>query len=133
MAYRRRSKRTGDYVKSDEKTKINSETVVSGIESDGVVTTRYEIDSYNIIKSFVKDVIDADRVFIRDAKDYCGVLIDNDNRKPICLLYFKNDQKYIGLFTEGKEKKVPINSLNGLFLYEDFFKATVIEYLEKHE
>ena len=41
-----------------------------------------------------------------DTKSYCGVLVDDNNRKPLCRLHFNAASvKYIGLFDEGKHEK----------------------------
>ena len=51
---------------------------------------------------------------------YCGVLLDDNNRKPICRLHFNASQKYIGLFdSERKEERVPIGSVEEIYQFGD--------------
>lgn len=38
----------------------------------------------------------------RDKQNYSGVLLDNDNLKPLCILHFNAKQKYLGIFDENK-------------------------------
>jgi hypothetical protein len=71
-------------------------------------------------------VVDVGRVFMRDTQSYCGVLLDDNNRKPICRLHFNRSQKYIGLFDEQKaETRVPIDSLSDIYNYCDQLRVTV--------
>jgi predicted type IV restriction endonuclease len=97
--------------------------------SDGIVTTEEEIEGYNIIKAILRDTIDVKRIVMRDTKSYCGILLDDNNRKPICRLRFNSSyQKYFGMFSQKQEEKVPINDVNDIFKYADKIKITVSEY-----
>jgi len=94
-----------------------------------IVTTGEELEGYYIIKAILRESLDLKRVAIRDKKSYCGVLLDDNNRKPICRMYFNSKQKYLGLFTEDKdEEKVPIDDLNCIYEYADKLKNTVNSY-----
>lgn len=81
-----------------------------------VVTTEEEKEAYYIIKAILVEGIDPERVFMRDAKSYCAILLDDNNRKTICRLYFNTKQKYIGIFDENNENvKHPINNLSEIY------------------
>ncbi|HBL14512.1 MAG TPA: hypothetical protein DD379_24620 [Cyanobacteria bacterium UBA11162] len=72
----------------------------------------------------------------RDKISFCGILLDDNNRKPICRLYFNNPQsKKLELFDYSEDKrqeeKVPIENLNDIFKYSDRLKATVAYYEKK--
>ncbi len=67
-------------------------------EQLSVVTTADELQAYYAVKSMLYGVVDAKRVVLRDVQSYCSVLLDDNNRKPICRLYFNGTQKYLGLF-----------------------------------
>ena len=44
-------------------------------------------------------------------------------------MYFNGKQKYLGLFTEGKnEEKIPIKDLNSIYSYADKMKSIVSHY-----
>jgi hypothetical protein len=97
--------------------------------SEEIITTDEEVQGYYIVKSILRENIDLKRIVIRDKKSYCGILLDNNNRKPICRMYFNTKQKYLGLFTEGKnEEKVPIEDLNHMYSYADKLKIIVSNY-----
>jgi hypothetical protein len=91
-----------------------------------VVTTEEEIEGYFVVKSVLRDVVNVKRIHIRDAKSYCSVLLDNNNRKPICRLYFNRVQKYIGLFNENRqEERIPIDEIDDIYQYAERLIATV--------
>jgi hypothetical protein len=100
------------------------------ITDDGIVTTEDEVEAYQIVRAILRQVVGAERVAIRDTKSYCGVLLDDNNRKPICRLHFNHSQKYLGLFTDKVETRVPIESINDIFQHADAMIATVKEYVD---
>jgi hypothetical protein len=107
-----------------------AESGTAKLEDDKeVITTDEERDGFYIVKSIVREVVDPKRVFSRDTVSYFGVLLDNNNRKPICRLRFNSKQKYISLFDNGKqEERVPIIDLNDIYNFADKLKATVALY-----
>ena len=93
------------------------------------VTTQEELDGYNIVRAILSESINVERIFIRDNKSYCGILLDDNNRKPICRLRFNNNsQKSISIFLNKQEEVVKIDSLNNIFDLAKKLKATVLEY-----
>lgn len=95
---------------------------------DGIVTTQEEIDGYNIVKSILREVTDIKRIAMRDTKSYCGILLDDNNRKPICRLHFNGPQKYLGVFSGKSEERLEIDSVDDIFKYADRIKATMAEH-----
>ncbi|MDB4778161.1 hypothetical protein OAG68_01765 [bacterium] len=69
---------------------------------DGVETTQDEIEAFHIVRAILAKEIDPSRVVMRDTKSYCGILLDDNNRKPICRLLFNAKQKYLGLLDANK-------------------------------
>ncbi|WP_440948414.1 type I restriction endonuclease [Methanosarcina sp. T3] len=107
----------------------NSSSDIGNNNSEEIITTEEEIEGYHIVKAILRENVDLTRVVMRDKKSYCGILLDNNNRKPICRMYFNTKQKYLGLFTEGKnEEKVPIQSLNDIYSYAEKLKCTISNY-----
>lgn len=96
--------------------------------SNGVVTTEEELEGYMIVKAILRNAINVDRVAMRDTKSYCGILLDNNNRKPLCRLHFNTAQKYIGLIKNKKEERVPIESLNEIYGFSDQIVQAIAEY-----
>lgn len=96
---------------------------------DGIITTEEEFEGYYIVKTILRDAVDAKRVSIRDTKSYCGILLDDNNRKSICRLYFDTPQKYLGFFDEQKKlEKIPITDVDDIYKYADRLKAKVAYY-----
>ena len=97
-------------------------------KDNGIITTDEEIEAYHIVKALLRETIDAKRITMRDTKSYCGILLDDNNRKPLCRLHFNYTKKYIGIFTAKKEEKMAIESLDDIFNYSEQIKATLTEY-----
>lgn len=93
-----------------------------------VVTTEEEIEGWITVKSVLRGKIEGSRIVMRDAKSYCAVLLDDNNRKPIVRLHFNRARKFIGLFDGDGEDKLPISSLDDLLGFSDRIKATVDKY-----
>lgn len=92
-------------------------------------TTEDEIEGYFAIKSILRSAIDVKRIHIRDTKSYCGVLLDDNNRKPVARLRFNREQKYLALFDENKkEQRVPINTIDDIYNHAEQIIATVNRY-----
>lgn len=94
-----------------------------------VVTTEEEIEAYRIVQAILRKVIPLERVHIRDTKSYCGVIMDNNNRKPICRLHFNGSKKYIGLFDEQKqEERILLEKLEDIYLFSEQLTNTTSFY-----
>lgn len=67
---------------------------------------------------------------MRDTASYCGILLDDNNRKPICRLYFNNaKKKYIAFIdAEKKEEKIPIDSIDDIYQNAKKLQATINYY-----
>jgi predicted type IV restriction endonuclease len=98
--------------------------------NDGIITTEEEWEGYYFVKAILHDVVDPSKIVMRDAKSYCAILFENNNRKPICRFYFDGKQKYVGLFNskDKAENKVPITTIQELFKLTDQLKATITMY-----
>ncbi|WP_339904789.1 type I restriction endonuclease [Pseudomonas guineae] len=96
---------------------------------DKIITTLEELEGYHIVKAIVRSVVDAKRIIQRDTQSYFGVLLDDNNRKPICRLHFNRLQKYIGIFDQEKnETRHPISTLDEIYDFADQLKTTVSFY-----
>ena len=94
-----------------------------------IVTTEEEREAFSIVKAIARQVVDAKRVVMRDAKSYCAILLDDNNRKPIARLHFNSQSKrYLGLFSQKAEERIEIQSVDDIFLHSERIAATVREY-----
>lgn len=96
---------------------------------NGIVTTDEEREAYQIVRAIVRQVVPVDRVGMRDAKSYCAILLDDNNRRPICRLHLNRGTKYIGLFNaDREEERVQISGLDEIFAYAERLKETAASY-----
>lgn len=126
---------------SEETTKIDPITTSQQIEEQSssqngeldeeskIVTTGEELEGYYIVKAILRNIIPPQRIFMRDTQGYFGVLLDDNNRKPICRMYFNSKNKRVGFFGDDrKEKKITINDLNDLYEHADKLRFSVQYY-----
>ena len=104
-------------------------------DSDGVksiVTTVEEVEGYEIVRTILSDFVDPERIVMRDTHSYCGVLFDNNNRKPICRLHFNRPRKYLGLLDEERrETRYLIESVDEISNYAEELRKSVGRYLDE--
>jgi hypothetical protein len=92
-----------------------------------IVTTEEEIYAWMIIKAILAERIDPARVFLRDAQSYCAILLDDNNRKPICRLFFNNPKRLsIGFLKEDKTfGRIEISVVEDLYKLKDQIHAAI--------
>lgn len=109
--------------------------VVAAIQTESVeppiITTAEEIEGFHAVRAILREVLAPKRVVMRDAQSYCAILLDDNNRKPICRLRFNNTQKLrLGVFSESKdEEQFQLESVDDIFNYSEQLKATAMSYL----
>ncbi|MBA1280379.1 type I restriction endonuclease [Stutzerimonas stutzeri] len=109
----------------------NAQPEKEDLAEDRVTTTLEELEAFHIVKAIVRTEVDAKRIAQRDTQSYFGVLLDDNNRKPLCRLHFNRSQKYIGLFSEDKtETRHPIDTLDDIYSFAETLKQTVGYYAE---
>ncbi|CAD7492728.1 hypothetical protein KBAD11_35560 [Aeromonas dhakensis] len=98
-------------------------------EKSRVDTTIEEMEAFNVVKAILRQQFDVARIAPRDTQSYFGILLDDNNRKPLCRLHFNSRQKYIGLFdAEKKETRHPIGSIDEIFTFADQLLHTTAVY-----
>jgi hypothetical protein len=89
-----------------------------------------EREGFSIVRAVIASEIPYTRVFIRDQKTYCAVLIDDNNRKPVCRLHFNRAQKYLGLFDAEKvETRMPIDRVEDIYQHSNALRETARLYV----
>lgn len=84
--------------------------------ADLIETTSDELEGYYIVKSLLRDAVEPARITHRDTQSYMGILLDDNNRKPLARLHFNRTQKYLGLFDENRnEERIAITDLNDIY------------------
>lgn len=99
-------------------------------ESDMVETTQDELEGFYIVKAISRGTIDSKRIFYRDAKSYFSVLVDDNNRKPLCRLHLNGNKKYISVFDQDRaESRHELRSLDEIYNYIDQIVMAAKSYL----
>ena len=108
-----------------------SEEEVQIIRDNGVVTTEDELEGFRIVRAILAQIIDPVRIYLRDTKSYCGVLLDDNNRKPLCRFLFTPHQlTLILLDKERNEERIKLESLVDLYKHADQLLSHARLYLE---
>lgn len=118
---------------SKENEKLKEEEKIEEIENNTpkIITTEEEIEGFMIVKTILRQKINANRITYRDNQSYFAILLDDNNRKTICRLYLNSTKKYLVVLDElKKEVKNEINSLDDIFEYANMLSDTV-DNLEK--
>jgi hypothetical protein len=97
-----------------------------------IVTTQDEIDGFNVVRAILSENVDISDVVMRDTLSYCGILFRDNNRTPLCRLYFNNPSnlQLALLDAEKKETKVKLSSVDDIYKYATELKETLRRYLK---
>ena len=78
------------------------------------------MEAYRIVVAILRRKIPVGRIAMRDTQSYCGVLLDDNNRKPLCRFHFNGSNKYLGLLDQDKkETRHLLESLDAIYSYEE--------------
>jgi hypothetical protein len=116
-----------------EQTPVNQESEIedtdqSQVETD-IVTTEEELEAFRIVRAICAKVIDPERIFYRDKKNWMSVFLDDNNRKPVCKFYFNTKQKYLGTFDNNRnETKNPIEKVSNIYSFAEQITGAVSLY-----
>lgn len=112
-----------------EKQITADELEISNESDNKIVTTEEELEGFMIVKTILRQTVAVNRIHYRDNQSYFAILLDDNNRKPLCRLYFNINKKTIGLFDENKkETKTELSNLDALFELSDELKKAVLAY-----
>lgn len=93
-----------------------------------IVTTQEEHEAFMIVKTILRKKVKADRIISRDTQSYFGILLDDNNRKPLCRLHLNGGKKYISLFNTKSEIKHSIQTIDGIYQFENELLGTIDVY-----
>lgn len=119
-------------ISSEVKPASGTDSSECGCEESKIVTTEEELQGYYIVKSILYGHVDINRVVHRDTQSYFGVLLDDNNRKPICRLHFNGGNKYLETFDEHKKgTRHLLEGIDDIYKYAGEITAAVGYYDEK--
>ncbi|NLB62855.1 MAG: restriction endonuclease [Fibrobacter sp.] len=115
--------------KEDDSVKEVEDKASEPKSKNKIITTEEELEGFMIVKTILRQHISSERVVYRDAQSYFAILLDDNNRKPICRLYFNGIKKYIATFDDQKKEiKSEILSLDDIFNFSEAMLKTVENY-----
>ncbi|MCD0476697.1 type I restriction enzyme HsdR N-terminal domain-containing protein [Flavobacterium sp. EDS] len=111
--------------KESQKQKEEAEEITI-IEDNKIITSEEELEGFRIVIAILRRKIPTSRIVSRDTQSYFGVLLDDNNRKPLCRLHLNGGKKYIGLFNNNKnEARQAIQSIDDIYQFENELLETV--------
>lgn len=106
---------------------VEGDAVAGAAADNGVVTTEEEIAAFNIIRAICCAEVPAADIALRDAKSYCAILFEDNNRKPIARLYFDRQVPRIGIFDANKEEQqLDISAVEDIYQFADQLRARCV-------
>lgn len=97
------------------------------VDDDGIQTTEDEWTGFRIVQAISAKRVDPKRIFIRDAKSYCAVLLDDNNRKTVARLHFNSPNvRYLGLFNGKTEQRELIDQPADIYQHD----AAILERID---
>ena len=95
-------------------------------EDNKIETTDEELEGFRVVVAILRRRLSVERIVYRDTQSYFGILLDDNNRKPLCRLHFNGSKKYIGIFDETKkETKELITKLSDIYSFEERLLSTI--------
>ncbi|RIV89445.1 hypothetical protein D2V17_06340 [Aurantiacibacter xanthus] len=85
-----------------------------------IITTEDEIEGFNIVRAIGARKVDPKRIVMRDAKSYCAILLDDNNRKSIARLHFNSPtSRHFGTFAGKDETRHPVGAPIDIYQHEE--------------
>lgn len=95
---------------------------------DVVVTTAEELAGFHIVQAIASKVVKPNRMFMRDSKSYCAIILDDNNRKTIARLHFNGlSSKYVGTFIGKTEERHLISDMTEIYALAPAIEARIKE------
>lgn len=95
---------------------------------DDIITTEEEISGYRIVQAIAAKLVDPSRIHLRDAKSYCAILLDDNNRKTLARLHFNAATvKYVSTFVGKEETKHQVVDLPSIYGLADLIESRITE------
>lgn len=102
-------------------------------EISKIITTEEELEAFRIVIAILRRKISISRIVHRDTQSYFGILLDDNNRKPICRLHLDGTKKYISLFDQDKKtQREQIQSINDIYNFEEQLLQTIDFYDQEY-
>ncbi|RXP52253.1 restriction endonuclease [Lutibacter sp. HS1-25] len=113
----------------NKETEKQQEEVIEEDTKNNIITTEEELEGFQIVVAILRRNLPKNRIVHRDTQSYFGILLDDNNRKPICRLHLNGGKKYISLFDKNKKEiKESIESIDEIYRFEKELLETIENY-----
>ena len=87
-------------------------------------------DILKVVKNILHPFVDGSRVSRSGNQYNCEIILDDNKRKPICTIWLKRKQAYLGVFDRNsRETRQIVNSFANVYDFTDELKATANRHL----
>lgn len=98
-------------------------------DEESRTATQDELDSFYVVKSIIREVIDPKRLTYRKLQYYVRIMIDDNTRQSLCILRFSKRKKYVDFHKdECWTGIIPINSVDDIYNYASELKQMATQY-----
>ena len=98
------------------------------VDDIGISTTAEEISGFHIVQAIASRHVDPRRIIMRDAKSYCAILLDDNNRRTLARLHFNGiTTKYLGTFKAKEEERHLLGDLTDIYKFEKQISVRIAE------
>lgn len=88
-----------------------------------------ELQAFSMVKTILSKTVSPDRISYGEAKTYFVITLDNNSFRPICRLYFRKNNKYIGTFNNRKvETRCRVGGVDDILLFSKELIGKVKDY-----
>lgn len=99
----------------------------TGVE-EATFTSEDEVAGFNIVRAIGAKLVSPKRIGMRDAKSYCAVLLDDNNRKTIARLHFNSPtSRYFGTFAGKDETRHSVTDPVDIYQHDAAILARIEE------
>ncbi len=101
-----------------------------GIENKGVITTAEEVEAYELVQTLLADMVEPERIVMRDTKSYCNILLDDNRNKIIVRLHFNRQtaKQLRWVYGYHDREQDSISDVNDLAQYADKMRERVAKF-----
>lgn len=98
------------------------------VADDEIETTEDERQGYHIVCAIAAAKIDPSRLAMRDAKSYCAILLDDNNRKTVARLHFNSSStRFLGTFSAKEETRHRVSRPVDIYKFAGQISARIAE------
>ncbi|NAS31991.1 restriction endonuclease [Flavobacteriaceae bacterium R38] len=112
-----------------EAEKQQKETIEDEEKVSKIITTEEELEGFRIVVAILSKKIPVSRIAYRDTQSYFGILLDDNNRKPLCRLHFNSTKKHLGIIKSDKEEiKKTLQTVTDIYQFQSELLETITYY-----